>query len=225
MPKFAKLAASAASALALLAAAQSASAFTFSNVGDNFTVNWSSIIDGATLSSSVKYTLDSKTDADTWVFKIDAANNSSGTGNNRLVSFGIEVVNPDLSSTSDNSGTWDTSINVNFPSFHQVDFCAFAGPNCSGGAGGGLGEGGSTSFKVTMNFASTIASGVTFNYDFPAKYQAVGKAGKSYELAGCVQGDTSCGPRPPQEIPEPGTLALLGLSLLGAGAAARRRFF
>lgn len=219
-------------AAALLVASQAwASTATFLNVGNAATFVWNfTNVDGANLNASVEFTLASKVGS-AWTFNVAAANTSSGAGAaanaNRLVSFGIGVVNPELLSTSDTSGNWDTAINTNFPAFGKIDFCAYGGSNCAGGSNAGLFKGATDAFATTMTFKTAPgASGVTFTSPYAAKFQSVGNRGGSWELAGCLSTDADClitPPRPPSEIPEPGTLTLAGLALLGFGAARGRR--
>jgi hypothetical protein len=203
--------------------------YTFTSVGQSATVVYSYLVDGAQLDATVLYKLTGYT-SNTAVFDVTISNNTlvSATNTNVLMSVGIQVVTPTLVSVVDDSSMFDTAINTVLPSFHKVDFCAFAANGCAGGnVNKGLGENLSSGpFSTTMTFAAgAFSSGVdvSFGDPFSVKYQSVGVSGKSWEFSGCVQGDTTCTTRPPQEVPEPGMLGLLGLGLLGIGATRRRR--
>jgi len=196
----------------------------------NVTLVWQfNNVDGANLSASALFQLDTLS-ATQAVFVVNVANNTLGQpGDNRFVSFGIDNVTPNLTGASvSNPGTgniavsWGASRNDTFPGFQKVELCLWAGQNCSGGSNSGLVEGAVDSFVLTLtgSFTGTVA----FDAPFPSKWQAVGNAGNSWELAGCIQGDTSCVRVPPvQIVPEPGTLALLGFAFAGLGFARRRR--
>jgi hypothetical protein len=204
--------------------------FTFSAINDTLQTFYIFTADGANITVEVDYKLTaiSSTEAD---FAVTVSNTTptAQPGVNRIVSFGVDVVSPALTGASTSNslptaGEWDATITTNFPSFHSVDLCSFAGPNCAGGSSAGVAEQETDTFDLALTGAFGATPSLTFTSPFPGKFQAVGTKGNSFEVDACTS-PTNCvgNPQPdPNPTPEPGTLALLGLGLWGVFAMRRR---
>jgi hypothetical protein len=192
----------------------------FDGVTDTGSILYSTTRDGATLSATMQFTLNALS-ANSATFGLTVSNNSFGPGTNRLMSFGIDVVSPTLTGASA-TGAWDAGINATLPTFQTVDLCIWRSNGCPGGnINNGLSEGGVDNFSLTLITAGNfLTNGISFTSPYGVEFQDVGTRGQSFAFAGCVVGTPNCGPT---QVPEPGSIALAGLALLGASLARRRK--
>ena len=203
---------------------------TLKNVNDAFAIKYLLTKDGANLDATITFTLAEAFSGNKAVLGVSIDNNSTGFGANRLSAFGIDTVAPTLTGVTDNSIEWAGFLGSNFSGgFQKVDLCASSGgSSCSGGANDGV-----VALAPNYNFALTLTTsgafnstdGIKFTSPYAVKFQSVGNTGRSVEFAGCLATDTSCMSAPPEQfnVPEPMSLALVGISLFGAAAATRRR--
>jgi hypothetical protein len=212
---------------------------TDADVGQSFTLYWDvpagTVGDSALpvdLTATITFTInafnvDYGTGNDTLSLGINIANTTDlsaypGT-NSAITSFGFGVT-PDATATIGSSGSvfdmvgTGSGTSQNYPGgFSNIDVCIFA-DGCSGGnVNDGLQAGSSDSLTIdlTGNFDlyGDSHTGALALFDFPLKFQ--GTWG-SFETPGQIT-------PPPPSVPEPGTLALLGIALFAVGLTNRRR--
>lgn len=143
-------------------------------------------------------------------------NNTSpnpGGGGDRLTAFGFGI-DPDATSVAFNDSDDGGLINAGFvtngalpANVRGVEICARGGRNnCSGGGGGGIFAGTSDTFQLLLG--GTWGSQVNID-PIGLRYQT---GDDSFTFS--VRNGTS--------VPEPSSMLLLGLGIIGAGVARRR---
>jgi hypothetical protein len=138
--------------------------------------------------------------------------------NVRLTGWGFGV-DPDATgvtfSDAADAGLIDASLD-NLPSLAGIEVCAWGGNNCSGGANGGIQGGNNDAFALIL--AGHWGNSITFT-PLGVRFQT---PGGSFDFA-CPPNCDGVSAQAVNAIPEPQTLALVGLGILALGAFGRRK--
>jgi hypothetical protein len=202
------------------------------DVGQSFTIFFDGNVEGnpvAGLTSKVTFTFSSITavagNRTELSFAALLENTSSGGVGSRTSAIGFNT-DPNLLGVGTASGTGRTRVSGLFPNdrsgafpngFGAIELCVTAGPTCQGGASGGAVSGtGPQAFNLILAISGPF-TGMTLD-NFGARYQSI--TGASAGTSGTGRGTVDI---PPVVIPEPTTLAVLGLGLLGLGLVLGRR--
>jgi len=177
---------------------------------------------GVLLRATGSVTITSGLNSSTLVLHVILNNTSTLNGvpytaadNVRLTGWGFGV-NPNATAVTfqdvADGGIIDATLD-NLPGLAAIEVCAWGGNNCSGGANGGIQAGNSDVFDLIL--AGNWGSSVTFD-PLGVKFQT---PITSYEFTctgTCASGGSG-------DVPEPQTLALLGLGLMALAFVSRRK--
>jgi hypothetical protein len=165
----------------------------------------------------------------TWTFDVKVT--ETGSLDARVSGLGFKDIAPNaaggsIASGEDGGTGWTFISGGSFPNgFGSLEACLSNPPNCQGGGGGGVANGTNRTARFSLNFGSATDT-VVFN-SLGVRYQSIsGTSGNT-----TFNGDSGTGrdigdpfvPGNEPGVPEPSTVALIGLGLTGLAVASRRR--
>jgi hypothetical protein len=208
-------------ALGLALASSPASAFFIDNAGDSLNFSWSYAGGGYNVTGAGTMTATALSSG-SLTLQISLTNTTVAPNANdaRLTAFGLGI-DPDATGVTFSDASDGGMINAsldNIPSLKTIEVCAFGGPNCSGGGNGGIfANGASDTFSLTITGA--FANGATID---PLGYKYQTDDASPYEFSCSTTSTTGqCGGG--RTVPEPGSLALLGVTAVACATIRRRR--
>jgi len=216
-----------AAVLGLGAGSAQASLITAADVGQSGTILFNGNVNGNNvpgLTAAITFTLTSYNDVtNQLVFGVSVDNTSSGAISSRISGFGFDT-NPEVTGGLSTSTIFTNVLtSENLPNgVGNIDVCVTAN-NCTGGGGNGvLPADPAHNFVLTLNFTDVTAAGVDFS-NFVIRYQSI--SGTTFGNSGTGRGTPGGGTLfdVPPPVPEPTSMVLLGLGMIGAGIARRRK--
>jgi len=212
-----KLAMAAAALTILVSAPASAATYLFDSVGDQYVINFNGFFDTTNvpgLTAQVTYTLTGLSgNTATFAYIVDNTSSAPVTAS-RISTFGFNI-DPNFQSVGTVTGAVYPNVSSgNIPNaLPNVEFCLTAGPNCSGGASGGVGiSDPNATGTFQFNFAAAPTT-ITLS-DLYVRYQSIDAPSLN------INGGSATG-IPVGVVPEPATWAMMLAGFFGMGALLR----